>query len=266
MKYMESCRQSLVELRNADEIKINYKDIDRIRDFVSAETKYDADFIIYVTREEQETVDWEMLKSYQPVLNIIIALEDTFFSPKVKELNFPWFWAFPVMSFWELRGILDLKPCQVIIDAPIFFELPKVYEQCKEAHAEIRVVANQCFNKYMPRRTETGVFGVYIRPEDLRYYEPYVQHIEFESDNLSQERALVRIFKQQRAWPGNLNLLFPKFGINVDNRGFDSNFGQRRLSCRQRCQSTGRCRYCRIQVDLINAIQKNQDWIKQQLN
>lgn len=266
MKYMMSCRQTLVELAKADEIKMDYKDIDRIRDFISEDWTCTADIVIYVPKEDQNNVDWDMLQSYKEILSITIAIEDTFFAPVVIEHGFKWFWSYPASTFWELRGLLNLGVSQVLIDAPIFFELPQVHEWCKEKQVEVRVVANQCYNKYMPREEKTGVYGVYIRPEDIPYYEPYVQHIEFETDGLTQERAYIRIYKKQQLWPGNLKILIPKLGIDVDNRGYDADFGKRRLSCRQRCQQRGRCRYCLTQVELINAIQNNIDWIKEQLN
>lgn len=264
MKYMQSCRQTLVQLSTADEIKMDYKDIDRIRDFVTEAWTCAVDVVIYITKEEQKDVDWNMLKSYHEVIPMVIAIEDTFFAPIVKQNGFNWFWSYPISTFWELRGILELGASQVLIDAPIFFEMPTVYEWCKEYKAEIRCVANQCYNNYMPRKD--GVYGVYIRPEDIPYYEPFVSHIEFVTDSLTKERAYIRIYKDQGLWPGNLNILLPSFGIDVDNRGFDATFGKRRLTCRQRCQSTGRCRYCRTQVELINAIVNNMDWIKEQLN
>ena len=264
MKYMQSCRQTLVQLSQADEIKMDYKDIDRIRDFVTDTWTCTADVIIYITKEEQETVDWAMLQSYHKVIPIVIALEDTFFAQIVQAKGFKWFWSYPISTFWELRGILDLGACQVLIDAPIFFEMPTVYEWCKEYKAEIRCIANQCYNKYMPRKD--GIYGTYIRPEDIPYYEPFVSHIEFITDTLTQERAYIRIYKNQKIWPGNLNTLLRDFGVDVDNKGFETTFGKRRLTCRQRCQSTGRCRYCRTQVELINAIVNNMDWLKEQLN
>lgn len=265
MKYMMSCRQTLVQLQKADEIRMDYKDIDRIRDFVSADWTCTADVIIYISNEDKPEVNWDILKSYKEVLNIIIAIEDAGYSRTVIDNGFEWFWSYPASSFWELQGLLNLGVCQVIVDAPLFFEMEKIHHLCK-GRAEVRVVANHCYNRFMPREEKTGVFGVYIRPEDIPYYEPYVQHIEFETDGLKQERAYIRIYKDQGLWPGNLKILIPKLGIDVDNRGYDADFGKRRLNCRQRCQSTGKCRYCLTQPELINAIVNNMDWIKEQLN
>lgn len=262
MKYMQSCRQTLVQLSTADEIRMDYKDIDRIRDFVTETWTCPVDVVIYIPKEEQNAVNWDVLKSYQGVLSIVIALEDAYFAPKVLEQGFPWFWSYPVSTFWELRGILDLGVCQVLIDAPIFFELPQVYEWCEEYDVEIRVIANQVYNKYMPRDKKQGIFGVYIRPEDIPYYEPYVRHIEFETNGLKQERTYINIYKKDTIWPGSLKLLFPKIDYDVINGAFEPGFGRRRLTCRQRCQSTGRCQYCKIQAKLLKAIEDNYDLVK----
>lgn len=261
MKYMQSCRQTLVQLYDADEIKMDYKDIDRIRDFITETWTCSADIIIYIPKDEQENVDWEMLKSYHEILSIIIAIEDTFFADTVKENGFNWFWSYPVSTFWELQGILNLGVCQVLIDAPIFFEIPTVYEWCK-GKAEIRVIANQIYNKYMPRDPETSIFGVYIRPEDIPYYEPFVSHIEFETNGLKQERTYIEIYKKDKIWPGSIQTLFPKISYDVINSAFEPTFGKRRLNCRQRCQSTGRCRYCQTQAKLLKAIEDNYDLLK----
>lgn len=259
MKYMMSCRQTLVQLHNADEIRMDYKDLDRIRDFVTEDWTCPADIVIYITKEEQETVDWEILKSYQEILSITIAIEDTYYSPTVIKNGFKWFWSYPISTFWELQGVLDLGVSQVLIDAPIFFELPTVFEWCKEKQVEIRVIANQVYNKYMLRNPLKAICGVFIRPEDIPYYEPYIQHIEFESDGLKQERTFIKIYKHDQVWPGSLQLLFPKIGYDVINSAFEPGFGRRRLSCRQRCQSTGRCRYCQIQARLLKAVEENID-------
>lgn len=56
----------------------------------------------------------------------------------------------------------------------------------------------------MPRDPETSIFGVYIRPEDIPYYEPFVSHIEFETNGLKQERTYIEIYKKDKIWPGSI--------------------------------------------------------------
>lgn len=119
-----------------------------------------------------------------------------------------------------------------------------------------------------------GICGVYIRPEDVDIYEKYISHIEFITQNLEQERTLIKIYQNDKKWPGNLNLLLTNLNYNIDNRGFEllpgykeKEFAERRLRCAQKCQENPvRCRFCPTVFTLINTIDINSDWLQEQLN
>ena len=157
--------------------------------------------------------------------------------PEVKERGYKVFWLYPASSYWELNGLLELGVNQVLLDAPLFFELPKVKNLCNEV--EIRLVVNKCYNNYIPHKN--GVYGTFVRPEDIEEYSKFVDHFEFDSnDSLKKERALYKIYTKDKQWPGNLNILLTNFGVDVDNRGFEvipyenddkKFFAHRRMSC-----------------------------------
>jgi len=138
--------------------------------------------------------------------------------------------------------LLDLGVDQVLLDAPICFDLPKVRNICG-SEIGLRMVVNKCFNGYMFR--ENGICGTYVRPEDIEVYSAYINHFEFDSnDSIKKEYALYRIYVEDKAWPGNLNTLLTNFGVDVDNRGFEvipyenndeKFFAHRRMTCGQRC-------------------------------
>ena len=83
----------------------------------------------------------------------------------------------------------------------------------------------------MPRNPKTGIYGPYIRPEDVDFYEKYIDHIEFITKSLEKELTLIKVYKEDKQWPGNLNLLLDNLGENVDNRGFDARFAKNRTTC-----------------------------------
>jgi hypothetical protein len=165
---------------------------------------------------------------------------------------------------------LDLEVSQILIDGPLFFNIPKVKEICGDV--KLRVVANKCVNNYMPRHN--GICGVYIRPEDVDEYDKYISYIEFDTNDLEKERTLIKIYKEQKNWPGNLNLLLDNLNVNIDNRGFEylpgynpKEFVHRRLTCGQKCQENPvRCRFCPTMFNLINTVDRNSDWIKEQID
>jgi len=51
MKFMISSRHPLGVLKNASEIRVNYSDIERIRDFVTEDWTCTADINIYIPRD-----------------------------------------------------------------------------------------------------------------------------------------------------------------------------------------------------------------------
>lgn len=256
---MISCRHSLVELEQADEIRVDYRDIARLADFITDKWKCEKDIYIYIPRDQ--IVDWDALKVYQEVLNMYIVAEDSSLIEVAQQYGYKSFWSYPVSSYWELRGLIDLGVSQVILDAPLYFDLPQAKEVCGDI--EIRLVANKCINGYMKRKN--GICGTYVRPEDVDAYSEFVDHLEFDTDgDLRKEMTLLRIYKE-KYWPGNLNILLTYLGENVDNRGFDDDFAQYRMRCYQSCQRNGNCHYCQSVFSMITTILKHKTEIAAQI-
>lgn len=260
MKFMISCRQPLIFLKEAEEIRMNYKDIDRIKDFITEDWVCQADIVIYISKEDE--VNWSDLETYKKVLNIVIATENTGQIPFIKNQGYKTFWSYPISSYWELQSVLQLGVDQVLLDAPLYFDLPKVKNICGDV--EIRLIVNKCFNNNLPH--ENGICGTYVRPEDIEVYNKFVEHFEFDqSVSLKQEYTLYNIYVKDKQWLGNLNILLINLKTDVDNRGFevlpneeddDKFFAHRRISCGQKCQGITQCSFCPQMFNLINAIQK----------
>ena len=75
MKFVMSCRQPLIFLKEAEEIKVNYADIERLRDFVTEEWTCKADIVIHIPKDQ--IINWDEINIYKDILKIIIATEDT---------------------------------------------------------------------------------------------------------------------------------------------------------------------------------------------
>lgn len=264
MKYMISSRQPLTLLHNATEIKVLDTDINRLRDLVTPDWTCAADIVVYMKNNELA-----QLYPYKDVLKITIAAETTQLMTEAKEAGFPAFWRYPASTYYELRGLLALGADQILLDAPLYFDLPTVKRICGKT--ELRLVANKCYNNYMTRLN--GICGTYVRPEDVPIYEQYITHLEFDTDNLRTERTLLEVYTQQ-SWPGNLNLLLTSLNIDVDNRGLSIlpidegddqyYFARRRISCQQKCQRDPHlCHFCPLAISLVNAVDKKSAAISQ---
>ena len=250
MYYSLSARQPKELLAQADEIYLEYRDKGILFDYVD---DY-PDKIICMLIPKDTEVDWTYLEGFQDKLHLTLMFEsikDTY-----NNKNFPWFWAYPITTYFELDSILKFNNfAEVIIGGPLFFDLENVYNLCQEHGVTIRIAPNLAYDAYIPRRD--GIVGTYVRPEDVSYYEPYVRMFFFRFDTLAEERRLFSIYHDDKSWPGNLNLLIKNLNYNVDNRGIDEEFVTRRLSCRQNCCRTGLCHFCESYLNFINTVDKN---------
>jgi hypothetical protein len=241
-----SGRQPLSALRQADEIKMKFEDIDRIIDYIK---EFPDKTIIYEIPKDTINVDWQLLEIYSKEVTLVCALHDLRLIPKCKEFNLKYYWAYPITSYYELRGIIALEPYYLFIGAPLTFDLERVHNM---SNALLRICPNVAYDAYIPRAD--GICGSWVRPDDVRHYEPYVNTFEFITDGLEKERTLLKIYKEDGTWPDSLNILITNLKVDVDNRAIPDEFGPLRLRCGQRCMQNGSCHYCHSAIKFSEAV------------
>ena len=250
MKYCIGGRQGYPTLNKADQVKVEYRDKDRIMDFI--EKIPDKTIILEVDDFVKD--DLQTLLMYKEKLNdFVLCFKDLNLAKVFKEFDFKFYWNYPITSYYELQGILALEPEYLLLGAPLFFDL----EFISQYNVKIRLVANVACESYIPR--ENGIRGTWIRPEDVKVYEQYVDVLEFKMCNLEQERTLLHIYKDNGNWPGNLNLLIQNLGFHVDNRAIPEEIGEVRVKCGQRCMRHGRCRYCETAFKFADELRKEHE-------
>lgn len=247
MKYCVSSRQSKNILEQADEIRINYKDINYLIDLLINEKLKNKTFIIDIPKDMK--IDWQKIKTYNANYNIIICLYDLCHLNICQEYNLKYYWAYPITTMYELMGLIDLKVSYLFLGAPLCFMLDKCVNK---TDIPIRLCPNLAYDAYIPR--DNGIFGSWVRPEDVKDYEKYVYCFDFVGVDLKEEMALLNIYKNQKNWPGNLNLLIKNFNVNVDNRALPDKIGYLRTNCQQRCMGNGTCRFCETAIRFANQI------------
>lgn len=263
MKYIVSCHQPLNYLKEADEIKVEYKDIGILPDLIEKDWHYPGTIFLW-TREADE-INWTKINAFKDVLNIVIGVENFNHYHQIIDNGYKFFWTFPITSYWELNRIIKTGASYVILGAPLYFDLVEI--NTRYENVEIMLYANECYNDYLP--CENGVNGTYIRPEDVTAYELFVKHLMFVTNDLQKERTLTKIYKSGQ-WNGNLNLLLDNLNYDIDNRAISPEgpmgFADRRISCKQRCQEKYNCKFCQIHFDFITSIDKNKNWLQELLD
>lgn len=241
MKCCLSSRCDISYLKQADEVKYAYRDrgqIIRRKDDFHPE----ATIILHHLRTDPE-IEWDHLENIRTAYNnkLILALYSLQECEEAKARGFRFYLNLPVSSYWELHALKKLGVEYVHLGAPLFFDM----ERAAQVGVPIRAIPNVAYADGLPH--DNGLYGCWIRPEDLHMYEPYVQVIEFEDcANYKREQAMYRIYIQGNGWKGPMEQLITNYDYPGEGRMFNPNFTAARLNCGQICQTPGRtCRICK---------------------
>lgn len=240
MKFCISGHQPKPILEQADEIKINLSDIDKLYDFyIDFPTKT---YIIIIPFENISQNIWYKLQKHSQGIKIKICTNKLSVIKQAQSYDLLAYLSYPVISFFELQALLNLKVSDILIDGVLFFKIPQVSQICNNS-TNLRIVVNQCYPNYIPS-LENGICGTFIRPEDIPIYESYIHICEFDAPNgLNQEAALLEIYKRQY-WNDNLNFICTNLDYDINNTLIQPNFAKNRLNCGQICMENKMCHLC----------------------
>lgn len=243
MKYCLSSRQEHKYLCKADEIKVAARDHKSIP---SLATKYpNADIVLQLEPNSKE-VSNELLIEYNQACNqkfIVCTVKlDQSTLRFFEDNHIRYYWGYEINTPKELQSLKTFtNVCYVRVSGPLFFQ----QDLLAEVGIPVRASANVADFGYLPQID--GVNGTWIRPEDVPVYERTTAVIEFEGlERLEQERALFRIYAEQKNWPGPLDMIITNLGVEKapTNRMLPPQLAQARLNCSQRCAAGASCRLC----------------------
>ena len=248
MKFSVSSRQTSEYLQKADEIKVQWRDRNIIPDLFDKYPNATINLVRHF-QDSDEEIDWKQIGTFNILSQgkLILGLSKPDEIAIAKEKGYAFHYLAALRTFQELRDVLATGVCRVRLGAPLFFQLDKVKTIC---NVPIAAIANMASNDSLFERKD-GVTGIWIRPEDVPTYEPYIEILEF-IGNQKQEQALYRIYAEQHAWSGELGMLIQDLNYPCTNRMIPSDLAEARLNCRQRCQEFGNCHLCYRYMDLAN--------------
>ena len=110
--------------------------------------------------------------------------------------------------------------------------------------------------------TNLVIATYYLFPRKFAISEEFIDFIEFDADTSDQEKTLLRIYKKDKIWNGNLNFLIKNLNYNVDNRAIPEDLIVNRINCGQRCQENGNCKNCINALAFSNAIRGYKSYLK----
>jgi hypothetical protein len=221
-----SSRQSPEYLQKADEIKVQWRDRRIIPDLFE---KY-PNATINLTRyfqDSQEEIDWKQISTYNILSKgkLVLGLTAPNEMVEAREKSYKFYYLSAIRTFQELNEMVDFGVCRIRLGAPLFFQMNKVR---KVYSGPIYAIANMASNDSIFEHKE-GVAGLWIRPEDVPTYEPYIDLIEFVG-NQKQEQALFRIYAEQHKWSGELGMVVQDLNYPCTNRMIPPTLAETRLN------------------------------------
>lgn len=234
-------------IQEADEILFadNHGD-----DMIDAIELYPHSDFIYEVVDQVD--DWDYLKMINSRLNktnrhLIISTMYTTIAQSAKENGLAFYFSFAINNFADLQTVNELGACYALITAPIFFEQDKL----EKFSIPIRYRANVAYSGYLTTK-RVNANAAFIRPDDVEFYDNDTTTIEFGASSSEQEEVLYRLYKYDKTWPGDLNMVITTLNVEPApmNRMIGPDFTKHRLNCGQRCVEgdTLQCHLCHNQM------------------
>lgn len=249
-------------LNEISEITINYRRKDTsLLDFMLQHKEQRINIKI---NDEQDFLDnncigiFERIKLEYPELNFVLLFSDKNeeLLSQVKTSEIKYFFTTLIKDWDSLYYIKDLKPTDIYIVETLGFELDVISQILHEENIKIRCFANVAQSS---AKTTPALKQFFIRPEDIDFYEPYIDCIEFFGQEGKDHTLEIyyKIYKYDKKWFGKLNEIIIGLNSDIDSRFILPKFAERRLGCGKRCLKGRPCQICEAIEGLSATLEKN---------
>ena len=239
-------------LNIADEINIKLekvKDLNDIKEFCDMHTNQRINLCIDDFEAGINDKLFETALTIQQELNTYnIIVRFPYYNNLIKEIlskyKNPKFFFNTHINLWDtLYGYVNLGVTDVYIVEGLGFELEEIknFLEDFENKPQIRVFPNIAQSSF------DGIDGLnkfWIRPEDTKYYEEYVDVYEFYGED-NKQKIYYDIYFKDKEWFGPLNEIIQGLDSDINNTTIVPRFGINRINCRQRCVKGKHCHMCK---------------------
>lgn len=175
------------------------------------------------------------------------------------------FFTTSIISEWDnLFSTINKGVSDVYIGNEFGFSMKDIAQVCHgdQINVKIRVYANIAQTRCNYDYPFDEITKFFIRPEDLVFYEDYVDCIEFFGTK-NRQGVLLDIY-QSKIWLGKISDLILGFNDEkIDNKTFHPSFGKFRLNCGKKCV-INKCNLCGRASDLALAMEEAGLYIKRE--
>ena len=158
------------------------------------------------------------------------------------ERGFAVYYTPTVKDYMSLHAFEAMGCSEIFIGGPLFFDLPQVRKSTK-------MIIHTCPNRSLYNRLphQNPIHGTWIRPEDVHFYEPYIDVFEPYGITPSAQGTVYKIYAIDAHWNGDISSIILDFNKDnkvVPNYNIISDLAEHRVNCKQSCERLGSCTLC----------------------
>lgn len=266
MKYCLTYRKGKDSLMNkADELTIIYNRKDTtLLDFLLEHKNQRINILIQDVATFKEDGDMERIaaiKDKHSELQIFLQLDqiDIEFIKELEVAKIPYFFSKFANNWDTFNGLIKMNVSDIYVVEDLGFNLDICAEKAHAAAISIRVFPNIAQSQW--KYTE-DIKKFFIRPEDIDQYEPYIDTIEFISDENYQDEVLYDVYAIKKEWFGPLKEIIRDFNNELDSRYVVPRFAENRIKCGKRCAKNSSCSICETIEHLSNTLKDKEILVK----
>lgn len=241
------------------EIEINYKPkVKELQDFIIKYPNKRINLIFNTWDAFDKERDPALIQAFRqkyPECDLVMRLPDYNASIQtlLAEKQLPHYY-YIFANRWDiLNGLLATSVSDIYVTEDLCFSMDIIKQ--KKGNKRIRVFGNICQFSW-PEYDSLRTF--FIRPEDVKLYNKYIDVIEFVSQNKYQFNTLYDIYNSGTRWAGPLKEIIKNFKEDIDSYYILPSFGQLRLNCGKRCSVTSSCSFCTEIGKVAKSLKGNQ--------
>ena len=100
-----------------------------------------------------EDINWTTVDNFNKLCNLEVALMSLNDINRCKEHNIKFFWGYEIISYYDLKRLVDLGVSQVLLGNELYFDVKNIKEHF---NIPIRLIANKCFDSYRELLRQIG--------------------------------------------------------------------------------------------------------------
>ena len=253
MRFYTGCRN----LNNVNEIILKYNH--KTTEIIEYVKKYDQEQRIILNAAGLDALSllaskdiFIAVKEIHPNAALLLSFNHKNTLDSIKEWGIDFFFMELVDSWDKLNSYIKLGVSDVYIGNEFAFSITSIGKYCHDHNVKVRAYVNVAQSSSTMGNMDT-ITSFFIRPEDIEYYDDYLDVTEFFGP-VEKQDVLYEIYTKGK-WLGNLKDLIIGLKDSVNNRVIMGCFGVVRMRCGKHCNYQN-CNICTSFIDINEVVEE----------